>query len=1468
MKNNYSSWAALVLILGSVWVAAAEKTASQSQRPEFEKAMKDGNFRDAYDGFRKLALDPNNDSAQVSGDLRKGIEALRQLGRHSEIDEFLEGAVAAHRRNWRLLETAAQSYVSIEQFGFIVGGKFERGGHRGGGQYVMTALRDRTRALQLMHAAEVLVREEQKANPADATAQHARFYMQFADLVISQSTGAQAWRLQALSDLTNLPDYDGGRSFYSAVIQGAPVDAAGNPVFYQVPRDFESARSDGEKWRWMLVHAVDLDPGLANEADFKFAGFLQQQFGEQTMGHFGFGFPGDEEPADNKSGTYALHTLTDDETIARLATGIRRFHLPEEFNFIKIFQRIAARGKSQQGEQSLDALATISENRRQYTIAAELWRKAIAEYGVGENNRRSLQLQQIVGNWGRFEGTSTQPAGKGATLDFRYRNATSVSFEAFPIDVEKLLQEVKNYLKGDPKQLDWSKLNIADVGYRIVLQNENQLLGARVAEWKLDLKPRPKHVDERITVSTPLQKAGAYLVTAKLSEGNVSRIVVWVADTVVVNKQLDTKSYYYAADSGDGSPIAKANLEFFGWKQEQIKPNQNNYRVVTQNFSELTDQEGQVLVDATRVPQDYQWMVVARAPGGRLAYLGFSNAWYGGQFDAQYEQTKVLAITDRPVYRPNQTVKFKLWVAQSKYDQNDASPFAGQSFVVAINNPKGETIFEKKLTADKFGGVDGEFALPAKAPLGVYSLYHKNLGGGTFRVEEYKKPEFEVKVDAPKAPVSLGEKLTATVEAKYYFGAPVVSAKVKYKVLRTNYSGEWHPVGTWDWFYGRGYWWFASDYTWYPGWNRWGCLRPVPIWWGRPLQPPEVVAENESPIGPDGKISIEIDTLPAKELHGNSDHQYSITAEVIDESRRTIVGTGKVLVARQPFRVFAWVDRGHYRAGDDVVAHFQAHTLDQKPVPGKGVLQLLKISYNEKNEPVEQPVETWNLDTDEQGQARQQIKAAVKGQYRLSYKVTDAQEHTIEGGYLFVVRGDDFNGREFRFNDVELVTEKREYAPGEKVRLMVNTNRADSTVLLFLRPANGVYLPPQIVRLSGKSTVREIDVVQKDMPNFFIEALTISDGRLHNEMREVVVPPEKRVINVEVDPTQKEYRPGADAKVNLKLTDAAGKPVVGSTVVSIYDKSVEYISAGSNVPEIREFFWKWRRNHYPRTESTLSKAIHNLLKQGETPMSDLGVFGAAVAGEWDVARQSGRRLANMRSGMGGGVPMAAEISLKFGSGPRGPANAAMAKSERAEAGFDASGDIGGIPGSSDEQGEIQGVAPTVRKNFADTAFWAASIVADEHGRAEVSLTMPENLTGWKIKAWTMGLGTKVGQGEAEIVTRKNLLVRLQAPRFFVEKDEVVLSANVHNYLDHAKPVDVSLELEGDTLAALGNARQRITVSATGEKRVDWRVRVARDGEAVVRMKAVTDEESDAMEMRFPVYVHGMLKMESYSGKRS
>jgi hypothetical protein len=1442
----------LVLYLG-----AAERS-TDDQRAAARKLRADGNYRDAYRRFRWLALGVDSNPKLVGNDLEQAVGCLSQLNRRDEVDALREEFIERHAENWRALSAAARSFANTSHRGHIVAGEFYRGNKRGGGRLVNSFQRDRVRALQLMQQALPLLAVETDRNAVS------QFYLEFSRLLSSGRGSTEAWSLQHLTNIDTLPDYEEGYGYYRGSFngrsRGAPVDTDGKPVLHHLPDTYETAQSDGERWRWMLNTAVDAAPHRRNEVDTLFADFLRNQFGVRTMrNYYGlFSRRQAENKDEDESGPYALHTLGQDETIARLATGIKRFQLPDEFNFIKIYQNIAADGKSSYGNRALNTLAEIFEDRRQYPAAAGYWQKSIAQYGPGREQYKKRRLHQIVSNWGRFEGGTVQPAGRGATVDYRFRNGSKVTFHAYHIKVDLLLADVKAYLKSQPAQLSREKMNINNIGYRLVHEQETKYRGGRVANWEVDLKPREDHFDTRTTITTPLEGAGAYLVTAKMHEGNMSRIVVWLSDTVIARKQLDGRVLYYLADAVSGTPVAGANVEFFGYRQESI--GKNRYALRTTNFAEFSNADGLVIPDIkrqTRVRnQQYQWLVSARTKSGRFAHLGFNNIWFRNRQENAYDRNKAFVTTDRPVYRPGQPVKFKFWIRNARYDNQAVSHFADRSFTARIINPKSETVFEKSFRADEYGGFAGEFLLADEVTLGQYALHLVNTnnvsGGGHFRVEEYKKPEFEVTVDAPAKPVMLGEKITATVRARYYFGAPVTEARVHYKVQRSSYSDRWYPFGTWDWLYGGGYWWFSPDYTWYRGWQEWGCLRPTPFWWPRRHDPPEVVLDDEVAIGEDGTVQIEIDTALAKAMHGDLDHRYRITAEVVDQSRRTIVGSGQVLVARKPFKVFAWLNRGHFRAGDAVTATFQAQTLDQKPVAGNGTLKLLRVTYDEQTRPVETEVELWDLNTNERGEATQKFTAASAGQYRLSYTLNDGSGHSIEGGYLFTVFGEGFDGSDFQFNDLELLTDKREYQPGDKVRLMINTNRVGGTVLLFVRPVNGVCPPPQVVRLTGKSTVHEIAVVKKDMPNFFVEALSVSGGKIHAETREIVVPPEKRIVNVDVLPSQQEYRPAEQATIRLKLTDLNGRPFTGSTALTIYDKSVEYISGGSNVAEIKAFFWKFRRTHHPSTISNLNRYFRNLLRKKEAGMNHLGAFGDLLFDAKKVPAAS-----NGGTARGDRYFLGAEFARSTGGAVMESAAAPVA---------DAAADFSATPGSAGtEDGAANLVQPTVRTNFAETAYWSGSIISDENGIAEVALTMPESLTTWKIRAWTMGHGTQVGEGQAEIITTKKLLVRMQAPRFFTETDEVVLSANVHNYLDEAKEARVELALGGETLSPLSDLVQTIEIPAGGERRVDWRVKAAVAGVAVVRMNALTDEESDAVEMNFGVEVHGMLKTESFAG---
>ena len=1310
MTRSHFLWTIFLTLI----VASSTTSLAQDTPMTYDKAQQlfdDGNFQEALAAFRALASDSNTSGTDAGRALQTAINCLNRLNRSPEIDDLRDAILAAKGDDWQLLAAAAQTYMAGPYYGYMISGEFERGNHRGGGRYVSAFQRDRVQAIRLLIRSWELG-QASKDQPALASV-----LQQLAQTVLQGSEYQSSWQLQYLTDLESLPDYNESPAGYN--VQGAAIDDQGAPIIHTIPKSWASATSDGQRWRWALAEAARRDPSRKPAIQFQIAQFFSQQFGVQTLQQYGWYLRRDDD-VDRRDSTYVLDTLSDDETIARLANGIRRFALPEQANFIRMFQELTE-GDSGQAASAWYQLGTIYLNRRQFARAAEQFKQGRK---VASNPKNwDEQIEQIEGNWGRFEAQLTRAGGAGAKVDFRFRNGNQVDFTAHEIDISQVLTDMKNRLKKGPQDGRWRMSNINQLGFEIVNKENRKYIGKQVAAWSLELTPPKNHADNRITVTTPLQKPGAYLLTASMKGGNTSKIVVWLSDMAIVTKAMENKKMYVVTDAQTGQPISKANIEFLGYRQEyKRRGNTNQTLISTANFAEFTDRQGIAYLPATKENTKFSWIAIARKDD-RLAFLGFSGVWQASYDRGRYSTNKAFFVTDRPVYRPQQTVEFKAWVRRADYDNNDKSQFAGQEFTVEIHDPKGERLLQKQVTADEFGGLEGAFPLAADTTLGTYRLSipgwssqidqdrfgrSPNVQGGSFRVEEYKKPEFEVQVEAPDDPIALGDKFTAKVQANYYFGAPVASGKVKIKVLRTTYSAQWYPPMPWDWLYGPGYWWFHSDYDWYPGFARWGCRCPSPWWFWRSPSQPEVVTDTEAELSSDGSFEIEIDTSVAKALHPDHDHSYQIQAEVVDESRRTIVGNGTVLVSRQPFRVYTWLDRGYLRVGDTATASFAARTLDGKPIQGKGTLQLFQVKYAD-DKPVETEVQSWDLRTNEEGLATQQIAASESGQYRLSFKVTDASGHTIEGAQLFSIIGDGFDGRDYVFNDIELVPDRRQYAPGDTVRLQLNTRRSGGYVLLFVRPHNSVYLPPKIVRMKGKSTVVDLDVSRKDMPNFYVEAVTVHDGKLHQVNREIFLPPERRVLNVTVEPTATEYRPGEKASVQLRLTDENGNPFVGSTVVAIYDKSVEYISGGSNVPDIREFFWKWRRYHHPQQETNLRRAFSNLVVG--KGMRDLGIFGQVL-------------VENERTALGRSRLESADFAR---SGRRQPVPAALESraapmSQLAAIDQEMDGTGGGM---------AELVQPTVRSSFADTALWVANLTTDAKGVANVELEMPENLTAWE-----------------------------------------------------------------------------------------------------------------------------------------
>ena len=174
---------------------------------------------------------------------------------------------------------------------------------------------------------------------------------------------------------------------------------------------------------------------------------------------------------------------------------------------------------------------------------------------------------------------------------------------------------------------------------------------------------------------------------------------------------------------------------------------------------------------------------------------------------------------------------------------------------------------------------------------------------------------------------------------------------------------------------------------------------------------------------------------------------------------------------------------------------------------------------------------------------------------------------------------------------------------------------------------------------------------------------------------------------------------------------------------------------------------------------------------------------------------------------------------------------------------------------ADFKNEGEMVQPLIRKQFKDTAFWEPTAITGKDGRATVKFRLPDNLTTWRATARAVTADTRVGVAKHKVISRKDVILRLEAPRFLTQGDTVTLSGIVHNYLKHDKTTQISISVSGARL--LSPAQQTVTIQKQGDHRIDWQVSAPQTGEIRLLAKALTNTESDAVEMTLDVVPRGL-----------
>jgi len=1520
------------LILSGIYaLSPAQEKDMASVLNKADEMFKAKNYKDAA-GFYQTYIKEAQRSTTWHEAWKSMIICQLRLGLFDEALESAERYVrecAGRPYEARALRFAGNLYMLLPHWGTRSGGRFIRGRYEQG-IHVQSYRHDKGKAAEYMERARTLYekyegdasalsafpddeakkwREERIECLFDLAGIYARFGIYENNTFFWYASWGE--RDDALAETAGEEDFDEYRNEWEMRRRrpiGLRLGTDGSPAFPTLPKKYSPEISDDEKILYLLLEARELDPTKERKYTalslYRQAMLSRARFGMDRLNQYaGMYWDNSRYPLQEELKDFKPWEMKDGEALILAGGKIRRVTLPEEWDVMALLRKVIKDYPSGGvADEAHYALALYYQTRQQYTTAIveyEALRKAFPQSKWSKDAEN--QLSRIRAPQVQISQTGVQLPGEGAKIQFDYRNTTKVWFVARRIDHIGFMDEIRGEEIDPDKGMrnfwalsQWHgyflNYNVNDPTWKIA----TRYVGGEVARWSADVRDDGTFRYAQETIYAPMKENGAYLVFAYLSEPPVgdkeksggevfslgtSRAVLVINDLAYVEKHVKDGLLYFICDARSGAPVANAEVSVLDvWSKWDDKEKRNIYH--REFHRRITDKDGMCVLE---IPEDRGGQLHALVKVGKERFAWSGMTWWSRYYPSIMEDRPyAYCITDRPVYRPGQTVRFKVWLRQRI--KGEYQNMTGQSVDVEVYDPKRNRIYNINKNADQFGGIDGEFKLGDEPPLGVYyfQIINSHIGGQNFRVEEYKKPEFEVTVEPGKSHVRLGEKVSAIVKAKYYFGAPVTDATVKYKVFREEYTHSWYLPGPWDWLYGAGYGLPWYEYPWFSWWGRLRCCWLPPDWWwgwyGFPAPNPvrELVQEGEKRIGENGDLSIEIDTSPALREHPDRDHRYVIQADVRDASRRVISGEGSVKVTRQAFYAFLQSDRGYYRPGEEVVIHLRSLTPDNKPVRCEGILTISSVIYGGRDNAriEEKEIERRKVQTDEDGTADIRLRPEKSGQVKFRFETPDSWGGVVEGYALVWVCGDDFDGQKFHFNELEIIADKRTYQPGETAHLMINTKRAGSYVLFSDEVDNGNLLSWRLLYLPQRHIIVDVPIKETHRPNFFVEATVVSDALVRQQAARLCVPPEKTMLQLSVTTDKAEYRPGEKATVRVSVKTPEGAPAKAQVALSVFDKSVLYIQP-EYTPPIAKFFYGQVRHHAPVMSTNLTERFsawgymsHPWQRLEPLPDAWYGIWGPVIS-DWNGVSEE--EFKDNRLGYGMGSYSLGDMSMAMPARKAGALDMAMVAGVPASAAPVVAGvmerKLSESGGAGVASGEPAFAEAQVRKEFADTAYWLGTLVTDENGSATATFAMPENLTTWKVSSWGMTEGTKVGQEGASAVTTKNLLVRLQTPRFFLEYDEVVLSANVHNYLAGEKRARVSLEVPEGLLKLIGETPRTtdVTVPAGGEARVDWRVRVLREGSAKVTVRALTDEESDAMQISVPVLVHGVTKQVASTG---
>lgn len=668
----------------------------------------------------------------------------------------------------------------------------------------------------------------------------------------------------------------------------------------------------------------------------------------------------------------------------------------------------------------------------------------------------------------------------------------------------------------------------------------------------------PTQIDQYTTQDLTVDPlpAGTYFLTVKSAEGVNDTQVLVATKTALTLKRTTDQVLVWATSIADGSPINKLLLTFYNSKGENIGTGATSADGLFEGA--IKETKGDVHVIGIRE--------------GDVAAV--SDQWQSGiepwRFDGvqyQWEQMKrthrVYVYTDRPLYRPGQTVYFKA-IVRADDDGTYSQPPAGTEVKIKVSDWQERVLYDKTLKTTAFGSLSDSFVINPEAGLGTYQIV-ATIGTesyeNTIQVEEYRKPEYAVSAQMDRSAYINGDTITATIRANYFFGGAVTDAPVRWVLYQNDYYFYWSG-GDFD--FGniaeQRYWGFGKE-----------------------------ISSGEARLNANGELVVK---LPANISQEERSQIFTLEATVTDEANQPQSAIASAIVHRGNF--YIGMKPTSYLAEKGKEARFDMQTLDTNGKASGRVALSYTINLINwdcqrrlddkgrrvwKCEEVKTEILRGDLTTDANGKYQLAFVPPRGGSYRLDAQGRDARGNRVLGQtWLWVSDRSQFLAWQFENNDrINLVLDKKEYKIGDTARVLIQSPYQKATALVTLE--RGKIISKRIVALDSNSTTVEIPVTNDQFPNVYVGVVLIPQGGFPDGipsfkmgLENIKVVSEAKNLNVSVAAAKDKYAPQDKAAFNIKTTDANGKPVSAEVSLSVVDKAVLALAQNFG-PDIAQAFY-------------------------------------------------------------------------------------------------------------------------------------------------------------------------------------------------------------------------------------------------------------------------------------------------------